>query len=236
MYLFSQKILKRNFSNDVRRAMNGRGLPRKCSLTAGFSLAELVVAVGILIILSATFLFSYSSFDRRVTVDILAHQIAVWVHDAQVSAMSVRRARNDQGKFPGFGIHFSTTTPNKFVYFADINRDHAYAPLVGNQKCGDSSVECEQEISLLRGNAVASLCGDVPLGAQIATCTSAIPGNPLLYSTDGLDVVFMRPDPFDATILGSGNTSYAHAEITVVSPKGYRHTIIVWITGQVSVR
>jgi len=34
-------------------------------LQKGFSLVELVVAVSILIILTLTFLFSYSSFDRR---------------------------------------------------------------------------------------------------------------------------------------------------------------------------
>ena len=209
-------------------------------LITGFSLAELVVAVGILIILSATLLFSYSSFDRRVTVDILAHQIAGWMHDAQVSAMSIRRSRtggDTQTQFHvGYGLHFDMATPNKFIYFADIDQNRVFEPLEMGEKCGDPGVECEQEILLLRGNAISSLCGDMPQAGEPQNCTSAIPGNPLLYSTNTLDVVFTRPDPFDAAILGDSSTPYSHAEITVTSPKGYHHTIVVWITGQVSVR
>lgn len=205
-------------------------------LQKGFSLVELVVAVSILIILTLTFLFSYSSFDRRVTGDILAHQIAVWIHDAQVSAMSVRRAANEQTRFPGYGLHFDKTTPGKFAYFADIDKDRIYDPIPAGKKCGDAGVECQQEISLLRGNIVASLCGNQPFGAQEATCTSAVPGSDNLYDTNIVDIVFMRPNPFDATIIGSGGTAYSHAEITIASPKNYRHTIIVWTTGQVSVR
>jgi len=267
MHLFNQKILKRNFSNDVGGVEQGQGLPRSkqglsasslgrrgdvgahlytllarrsrplwSGLTTGFSIIELVVAVGILIALSTTLLFSYGSFDRRVTVDNLAHQIAVWANDARVSAMSVKRTRNDQGNFPGFGLHFDIATRAKFVYFADIDRDKTYDPLQGGEKCGDPLTEGEQEIGILRGNLIASICGDMPLGGQTATCPSVIPGNPLLYTTNTLDIVFMRPNPFDANIRGSSGTSYGRAEIAVTSPKGYRRTIVVSTTGQVSVR
>lgn len=209
--------------------------------TRGFSLAELIVAVSILIILSVTFLFNYGNFDRRVTVDILAHQIATWVHDAQVSAMSIRRSRTGVTQTEqfrtGYGLHFDLATPNKFVYFADLNRDHVYAPLLGGQKCGDPSVECEQEIILLQGNVVLSLCGDLQsFVGQPATCPSVVSSNPFLYTTNILDIVFMRPDPFTASVWGDSSTSYSHAEITVASPKGYQHTITVWLTGQVSVQ
>jgi hypothetical protein len=134
----------------------------------------------------------------------------------------------------GYGLHFATTTPNKFTYFADINGNHVYD---SSAQCGSPSVECEQEITLLQGNFISSLCGDQPIGgAQTATCVSATPGSPLLYTTTALDIVFVRPDPFSASVWGDLGTKYSHVEITVASPKGYRHTITVWITGQVSVR
>lgn len=211
---------------------------RRCheKRTGGFSLLELIVATTILLTLSLTFLFNYGNFDRRVTVDILAHQIASWVHDAQVTAMSVKRTRNVAGQHPGYGIHFDLTTPNKFIYFADINKDRVYTPPGAGVLCGDATSECEQQVTLLQGNVVSLLCGDMPLGAQTATCAAATPGNPALYTTNALDIVFARPNPFDASILGDSNTLYSHAEITVASPKGYKHTIIVWATGQVTVR
>jgi type II secretory pathway pseudopilin PulG len=207
---------------------------KKC--TGGFSLLELIVATTILLTLSLTFLFNYGNFDRRVTVDILAHQIASWVHDAQVTAMSVKRTRNVAGQYPGYGIHFDLATPNKFIYFADTNKDRVYTPPGAGVLCGDATSECEQQVTLLQGNIVSLLCGNMPQGAQSATCLSATPGNPMLYTTNTLDIVFTRPNPFDANILGNSVTSYSQVEITVASPKGYKHTIIVWATGQVTVR
>lgn len=218
---------------------------RRRSFSGGFSLVELLVAVSIFIILSTTFLLNYGSFDRRVTVDILAHQIATWVHDAQVSAMSIKRARNDAGKFPGYGLYFDTTAGDKFTFFADLNGDHLYTPYGVGAKCGDDLVECEQEIRLLQGNIVASICGDSPSSSgQQPTCASVNPQNPPLYPSNIAHIVFTRPNPFDATILGDLNTAvipqvptvHAHVEITVASPKGYRHTITIWTTGQISVR
>lgn len=252
MLFFNQKQLKRNFSNDAESAVEGQASPSPTfqlpKSGAGFSVVELIVAIGIFSILTATFLFNYGSFDRRVTVDILAHQIATWVHNAQVSAMSIRRSRTgvtEQEQFrSGYGLHFDLATPNKFVYFADLNNDRVYTPLPVNAKCGDPSVECEQEITLLQGNFVSSLCGDKPIGTQSANCASVTPGSPSLYTTNTLDIVFVRPDPFTASVWGDLDTTvdphvpiaYSHAEITVSSPKGYHHTITVWITGQVSVR
>lgn len=239
MPLFHQKILKSNSSHDVDRTVGESGLPhgiRLRRMTAGFSLVELIVATTIFLMLSLTFLFNYGNFDRRVTVDILAHQIASWVHDAQVTAMSVKRTRNVAGQYPGYGIHFDLATPNKFIYFADTNKDHIYNPPGGGVLCGDATSECEQQVTLLQGNVVSSLCGNMPQGAQSATCASATPGNPPLYTTNTLDIVFARPNPFDANILGNSVTSYSQVEITVASPKGYKHTIIIWTTGQVTVR
>lgn len=215
----------------------------------GFSIFELIVAVSIFVILTMTFLFNYRTFDRRVLVNVLAHQIAGWVHDAQVSAMSIKRAKNAEGRFPGYGLYFDTTTNKKFVYFADLNGDRLYTPYTLPAKCGDPLEECEQEIILLQGNAITSVCGDQPSpknppSTQSADCPSVIPGSPMIYSTNEAHILFARPNPFDATIFGDfddtlippARTPHSHVEVKVASPKGYTHTITIWITGQVSIR
>jgi type II secretory pathway pseudopilin PulG len=245
MHPFHKKSLKHHLSATVPTVQERRGLSRSRTLrsgrTAGFSLVELIVAVAIFITLTTTLLFNYGSFDRRVTLDILAHQIAVWVHDAQVSAMSARytsTGTTTASQFrSGYGIHFDTATPKQFIYFADLDKDRTYDPIPVGKQCGDQSVECEQVVTLLQGNIVSALCGDRPLATESTNCASATPGSPALYTTPMLDIVFMRPDPFTASIWGStAAAKYSHAEITVSSPSGYRHTITAWITGQVSVR
>ena len=223
-----------------------RACPKRPQFSRGFSIIELIVAVSIFVILTTTFLINYGSFDRRVTINLLAHQIATWVHDAQVSAMSIRRAKNEEGRFPGYGLYFDTSTNNKFVFFADLNGNRLYNPYdPDGAKCGDPLEECEQEIILLHGNTLQSVCGDMPSeSGQPFDCTSASSGSLLLYSNDVTHVLFARPNPFDATIFGDLNTAvdpqvptaHSHVEVTITSPKGYRHTITIWITGQVSIR
>lgn len=199
--------------------------------TAGFSVLELIVALAIFVMITATLLFNYNSFNKRITLDTLAHQVAQWVRGAQVSAMSVKRSRADTGVFPGYGLHFDMTKPGLFVYFADLNGNKVYD---AGGTCGSALSECELEIPILQGNRLYSLCGDLPSGGITTSQCGA------LGTSQTFDILFVRPDP-DAIIQGDLNggafpTPYSRAEVTVISPKNYQRTVAVWTTGQVSVR
>ena len=203
----------------------------------GFSLIELVVAITIFIALTTTLLFNYNSFNKHVTLDTLAHQIAQWVRDAQVSAMSVKRSNTSITPFPGYGLHFDITTPKKFIYFADLNNNKKYDPPVLPAKCGDPLEECEKEIDMFQGNTLDSLCGEVSAPAFPAL-TPLCGGT--LGTSQTFDIVFTRPNP-DADIGGDQNSttspvSYDRADITVASPFGYKRTVEVWTTGQITVQ
>jgi prepilin-type N-terminal cleavage/methylation domain-containing protein len=205
---------------------------KKTSSHRGFTLVEMLVAMAIFITLTSVLLLNYNNFNTRLNLDILAHQIAQWSRDAQVSAMSVRPSRTDLTKFSGFGLHFDASIPTSFIYFADLNGDKRYAPLTGSQKCGDPGVECEKRIQILKKNSIEQICGST-LGHAQGTCATG------LESVQNLDIVFTRPNP-DASIIGEyvvgAPFPYAHADITVISPKKYRRTIQVWTTGQISVQ
>ncbi len=207
------------------------------SLEGGFSIIELIAAVSIFIVLTTTLLFNYNSFNKHVTLDTLAHQIAQWVRDAQVSAMSVKRSNTSATPFPGYGLHFDMATPNQFIYFADLDGDKTYDPPILPAKCGDALEECEKGISMLKGNTIVALCGEVTLPA-IPSLTATCGGT--LGTSQVFDVVFTRPNP-DANIIGDLNgvsfpTAYDRALVTVSSPLGYKRTIEVWTTGQISVQ
>lgn len=210
---------------------------KKNIYNAGFTMIELIVAMSIFLVLSSVLLVDYNGMNSRITLDTLAHQIAQWVRQTQVSAMSVKHTQANGSTFPGYGLHFDRATPNQFVFFADLNGDKRYTPLGVGKKCGDTGEECEQAVMLLRGNAIEKLCSE--LGAASPFTPSADCTGPLQSNANNFDILFTRPDP-DAQIggeysVGNYGTS-SRAEIYLVSSKGYRRSVEVWVTGQVSVQ
>jgi prepilin-type N-terminal cleavage/methylation domain-containing protein len=205
---------------------------KKTSPHRGFTLVEMIVSVAIFVMLTSVLLFNYNNFNSRLNLDILAHQIAQWNRDTQVSAMSVRPSRTSVNSFSGFGLHFDRTTPTSFIYFADLDGDKRYDAPGAGKKCGDTGEECEKVINILKGNRIETICGlTAPAHAQGACPTG-------LEAVQMFDIVFTRPNP-DARVTGvvSGTPyQYSHADITVTTPNKYRRTIQVWTTGQVSVR
>lgn len=208
---------------------------RPSFFVAGFSLIEMIVAVSIFIILSSVLLFNYNKFGNRITLDMLSHQIAGWVRDAQVSAMSVRADRVGAGKYPGYGIHFDANPADSFIYFADTNSaDRQFNSASG--ACGAALSECEKQIKILQKNRVELICGSVTIPAKPQ---GRCPAN--FEELLGVDIVFTRPNP-DASIIGrylpgpTATTSYAQVSITLVSSIGYRRTVGVWTTGQIYVQ
>ncbi len=211
---------------------------QRIAVASGFTLIEMLVALSIFIILSSAFLMNYNTFNKRISLDTLAHQIGQWVRDAQVSAMSVKNSKTQAGTFPGYGLHFDIATPDRFVYFADLNNNKRYDPPISPAKCGDPGVECEREILLLQGNSIVSLCGLVT-PPTIPTITPKCGAT--LSTSQTFDIVFTRPNP-DADIAGDLNsvgsfpTPYSSARITVSSVTGYERVVETWITGQISVQ
>ena len=195
--------------------------------TSGFSLIEMIVALSIFIILTSVMLFKYNTMNTRLTLDTLAHQMAQWTRETQISAMSVK---SHVGSYnTGYGLHFDTATPKQFIFFADLNGDKIYTQ---GGTCGDVASECVEVIKLLKGNSVAMLCGENKGNPQGACPTG-------LESLIDTDIVFTRPDP-DAYINGEyslGNRiNYARNQITVKAVTGYSRMVEVWTTGQVSVK
>lgn len=191
----------------------------------------MLIAVAIFTIITSVLLFNYNNFNARLNLDILAHQIAQWVRDVQVSAMSVRPSRTNVNAFSGFGLHFDTTTPTSFIYFADLNGNKRYDPPPVGKKCGDAGEECERTIMINKKNSIEKICGYPQISGSPGACASG-------FETMGsLDTVFLRPNP-DACVSGASGATcqYGHADITVISPAKYRHTIQVWTTGQISVQ
>ena len=200
----------------------------------GFSFVELMIAVSIFALLSTVTIGSYANFNNRIGVDTLAHQIAQFGHEAQVSALSVKRAYD--GNYPGYGIHFDSASTTQFVFFADLDGNKTYTESAA--PCGTATSECEKKVNLLKEVSIVALCGNASSGGIVDSqnCTSV----GLANKSYSFDIVFKRPNP-DANIigrnsLGGSDVPYSAAQVIISSNKGYKKSVQFYITGQVTVK
>ncbi len=218
MYNFIKKI---NSMKKFAKQIFSRKLSTinyKPSTNSGFSLIELIVVVGIMIVITSVVLVNHTRFSGAFTLENLAYEIALTVRQAQFFGLNVRGA--DIGASTtfetGYGVHFDTSSPTSFIFFADTDKDHIYN--------GASDVVVDV-YNITQGNQIASLCLD-------SACSTSV---------NQLTIAFSRPDP-DAYITTGTPTdcggAYCAEGIVVISsskPTIADKKITVTSTGQISV-
>lgn len=201
----------------------------------GFTLAELVVVIAIMIIVTTVVLYNYQNFNSTTLVTNYAYEVAFAIKEAQVYGLSVLSAGNSFQQ--GYGIHFdnnSLNSPANFFLFADM-------PLATSSPVGDgifaSTTDSRVKTYNFVGNyKVAKFCAFNSAGNS--TCGSTV-GQEI---NNSLDITFVRPNP-DARIviydkLLNKQDKMSRAEITIVSPQNASTTkmITVYSTGQISIK
>lgn len=95
----------------------------------GFSSIELVVVLAIFGVLSGVVLFRFSDFNANVSLNNLAHDVALYAKKAQTDATSGRRvaAAVPGAAAPSYGVRFERATGDRFQYFRDANNNGLYA-------------------------------------------------------------------------------------------------------------
>jgi len=185
----------------------------------GFSLIELLVVTGILTIITALMLANNNKFGGVILLENLAYDVALSMREAQVYGISVRQFGS--GNFDvGYGLHFDTVSTMSYSLFGDVDADGLWSV--------DEEVS-PSPYAIGRGYFISKLCA--PAGADIDTCTSITQ----------LDIVFKRPEP-DAYISADGvsgvlfpGSLHDSARIVVASPRGDEASVVVEVTGQISV-
>jgi Tfp pilus assembly protein FimT len=208
--------------------------------TAGVTLIELVIVVGIVAVVSLIVLFNYSKFSTNISVRNLAQDIALSVRKAQSYATSVQTLPGGStSSYPAYGIAFSlaapsssVTTPStkRFVLFADVNNNGRY-DYTSNGTCGIPAPgnECVEGFGITTSDSITQLCSPAITG----TCTGSV--------AQTMTGVFCRPSP-DAAIFSTGGgaancpSSISWMEAVVQSAKGATQRVRLWNTGQISVQ
>ena len=89
------------------------------SENGGFSLIEIMVVVGILVIINTMIFASYPEFSQKLSLKRTSEEVALIVRQAQSYALGIKKSALGSDDYFGFGVHFDKTAPTTIILFTD---------------------------------------------------------------------------------------------------------------------
>jgi len=93
---------------------------------AGFTLAELLVSIFIIGLLSSLFLVNYRNTNQRSELGVEKQKLVSNIRLAQNYSLGSKTYDNLATPAGGWGVHFAQAEPAQYFIFADINSNRAY--------------------------------------------------------------------------------------------------------------
>ena len=180
----------------------------------GFTIVELLIVLTIMVTITSLMLANYPSFNERLAVRAASEDIASNVRLAEAYGLGVKESSADL--FPGYGVYFKSTVTNSYVIFADNNNDSIYQV---SEKIKDLTIQTSVQIY--------DLCANVKQTPP-GTCGLA-----------SLTTFFKRPTPIVSLkgeqTIGGVVVPASDIEIKIRGSRGTTKTIVVWLSGQISI-
>lgn len=86
----------------------------------GYTFLEMIVSISIVVMITALFIANYNAANKRTDLVMLGQKLVADFHQAQNNSMGLVSYHGDVPA-GGWGIHFDTTQPDRYVVFADLN-------------------------------------------------------------------------------------------------------------------
>jgi type II secretory pathway pseudopilin PulG len=200
-------------------------------LSGGFTLAELLVSVFIIVIITSVVAFNQKDFTDQIALSNSASEIELDLRQAQTYGISVKELTPGIGDFDiAYGMRFdiiSSGSNTSYISFADKG--------VKNGRY-DGSSELIDVNTITKGNKINRLCA-IDSGWNYV-CT----GN-FTYNVQRIDVTYKRPNPNAIFVFYNtggnvitGFLNHRGAAIELVSPKGITKTVHLFVTGEISIQ
>ena len=151
---------------------------------AGFTLPELLVAVAIIVLMTALILPTWKSGERTLALDRVVHKAGQDVRRTQELALGARPYTCQTGSMFGYGIFFDSSSPNSYLVFAECDEN-----TIGYNAGTDGIVET---ITLENNVQIASVSPTSQISIVFVPPTPTVflkPGDPLLAQ-----ISFQRTD------------------------------------------
>jgi len=140
---------------------------------AGFTLTELLVVIGIMILMAALITPNWRRGNQALALERAVHKVSQDITRARELALRAQFFQCEQGSINGYGLYWDRTAmPDSYLLFADCNGSRQYESNV------DSTVET---MVLEQGVAISSLNPDPSLSIVFVPPEPSVtikPGNP----------------------------------------------------------
>lgn len=194
-------------------------------LARGFTIIEMLITMGVFALISSMVLANYPRFSERLTLEQTAQKIALSFREAKIISLTVKEFEIGTGIFPGYGVHFDASgsgDDKRYLIFSDLDANKKYA----------ESDDGEKDIFEIQSSAfISGACFGEENNESLSQCES-------YNQTKILDVVFTRPRPSIDFYDGDRSQwrNEQNVSIFIVNPEGDVKTIIIWKTGQITVK
>ena len=175
-------------------------------MNKGFTLLEVLVTLSIVVIVASLIFANYPKFKEGISLKKTSQEIALTIREAQNYALSVKEFK---GEYESYGVHFEGLNPTtSYILFSDLDGDNKY----------DSPGEKVKEFIIQTNDKITDLCGY---------------DTGYVCDQNYLDIIFTRPSP--VITLKSDIKDYSGVKIVITSPRNKEKSVIVWMSGQVSI-
>ena len=158
-----------------------------------FTLIEMIVSLGIIMIISVIFIANYNTSNKRTDLIMTAQSLVADIHAAQNNSLGLVRY-GDEVPASGWGVNFNKTN-NTYTIFADTDVPNSYGYRVYTSSKGDTAFGARQVI--------------ISGGLEIEEIKIVLPDSSI-RDADNLSITFLPPDPktniFDQANRAVGNS------------------------------
>ncbi len=146
-----------------------------------FTLIEMVVSLGIIMVISVIFIANYRSSNKRTDLIMTAQSLVADIHAAQNSSLGLVKY-GDIVPAGGWGVNFNKNN-NTYTIFADLQE-----PFVTGNLSFDPNTEADRNL----GARQISLRGEIEI--EELRIFSGVNGS-IQNTTNSVSVTFLPPDP-----------------------------------------
>lgn len=228
---------------------NSRSDAERVNCARGFTMAELMVTVTIMMIMTGVVFFNYGKFNESMLMNQVAYDLSLTIRQAQVYGVAAKEGVGDvQGNNinlenigsrnfeNSYGVHFEKDKDHFFLFIDVPSVQDADGNWIGNGKYNIADGDAElQKYFFPRDIKIWKLCFDVINPDNPNNCIDGDDASG--QKAQILDVTFTRPDPEAKIKLSVPDEPADSVDIYLQNVGGdITKKVVVYSTGQISVQ